>query len=84
MLHLQILTPQKEIFSGKVHIVTLPGSEGYFSVQDNHVPMITALKTGDVSYQTEKEKHTFSIEQGMVEVYDNQLIVLLPSFSHAA
>ena len=43
---LEILTPEKKIFSGEVYGVQLPGITGSFEVLDKHAPMVGALKAG--------------------------------------
>ena len=41
---LEILTPEKKIFSGEVYGVQLPGITGLFEVLDRHAPLVSALK----------------------------------------
>ncbi len=43
---LEILTPDKKIFSGEVYGVQLPGIGGMFEVLDKHAPIVSALKSG--------------------------------------
>ena len=43
---LEILTPERKIFSGDVYGVVLPGISGLFEVLDKHAPMVSALKDG--------------------------------------
>src|SRR5207253_735368 len=47
-LKLEIVTPEEKIYSEDVDMVTLPGSEGELGVYPNHVPVLTALKPGEL------------------------------------
>ena len=51
---LEILTPEKRIFSGEVYGVQLPGITGSFEVLDKHAPMVSALKAGKLKVLTDK------------------------------
>ena len=45
---LEILTPEKKIFSGDVYGVQLPGITGLFEVLDKHAPLVSALGKGNL------------------------------------
>ena len=51
-LHLNIVSPEKEIFDGEVDSVTLPGAMGSFTILPQHAPIVSSLKAGLVSYVT--------------------------------
>ena len=75
---LEILTPEKKIFSGEVHGVQLPGITGSFEVLDKHAPMVSALKAGKLKVLNDKTETTsFEIQSGFVEVLNNKAIVLI-------
>ena len=74
---LEIITPDKKLFSGEVKSVKLPGSAGSFGVLKNHAPLISSLKKGTVKVTDEqKQNHSFAIKSGVVEVLKNKIIVL--------
>ena len=50
MLKLEVLTPQKKALEPEVDSVTLPGSEGELGLLPDHIPLLTTLDTGIVSY----------------------------------
>lgn len=75
---LEILTPEKKLFSGDVYGVQLPGITGLFEVLDKHAPMVSALKTGKLKIL--KEKNTaviYTIQSGFAEVLNNKTTVLV-------
>ena len=51
-LHLNIVSPEKEVFNGEVKSVTLPGTSGVFSILPQHAPIVSSLQEGTVSYTT--------------------------------
>jgi F-type H+-transporting ATPase subunit epsilon len=75
---LEILTPEKKIFSGDVYGVQLPGITGSFEVLDKHAPMVSALKAGNLKILSDKTtSSTYSIQSGFVEVLNNKTTVLI-------
>ena len=46
-IHLEIVTPEKEVVSEDVQIVMAPGSQGEFGVLSGHTLFMTTLRTGD-------------------------------------
>ena len=75
---LEILTPEKKLYSGDVYGVQLPGINGLFEVLDRHAPLVSALGRGTVKVLQDKT-HTerFSIQGGFVEVLNNKATVLV-------
>ena len=75
---LEILTPERKVFSGEVYGVQLPGISGLFEVLDKHAPMVSALKQGNLKILKDKTSTTsFSIQSGFVEVLNNKTTVLV-------
>ena len=75
---LEILTPEKEIFSGEVYGVQLPGISGSFEVLDKHASMVSALKAGILKILVDKTSTTlYNIKSGFVEVLNNKTVVLV-------
>ncbi|MBO9617625.1 MAG: ATP synthase F1 subunit epsilon [Niabella sp.] len=75
---LEILTPEKKVFTGNVDGVQLPGISGSFEVLDKHAPMIAALKEGRLKILNQKgEPGFFQIQSGFVEVLNNKVMVLI-------
>ena len=75
---LEILTPDKKIFSGDVYGVQLPGISGLFEVLDRHAPLVSALKAGSLKILKDKTSTvSYTIQSGFVEVLNNQTTVLV-------
>ncbi|HEY5461964.1 MAG TPA: ATP synthase F1 subunit epsilon [Hanamia sp.] len=75
---LEILTPEKKIFSGEVYGVQLPGISGVFEVLEKHAPIVSALKAGKLKILKDKNSTTqYTIQGGFVEVINNKTTVLV-------
>ncbi len=75
---LEILTPEKKVFSGDVYGVQLPGISGLFEVLDKHAPMVSALKAGKLKILTDKNSTvTYTIQSGFAEILNNKTTVLV-------
>ncbi len=76
-MNLQILTPDKELFKGEAKFVTVPGVEGSLGFLDNHAPLITVLKAGNVKVvHADGKEELFPVNGGVVEVLKNTVLVL--------
>ena len=84
-MKLIVLTPGKEIFSGDVDSLTVPGSGGRFEILKGHAPIVSSLSSGNVRIkQTEGENLVFSIEHGFVEVLKDEISLLVRGYSAEA
>ena len=77
-MKLEILTPEKKIYSADVYGVRLPGINGLFEVLDKHAPLVSALKNGTLKILTDKTNTiSYTIQSGFVEVLNNNATVLI-------
>ena len=77
---LEIISPEKIIYTGKVKRLQLPGSKGSFEILRNHAPIISTLRKGTVRVIDENgNRHIYRIKSSIVENKDNKLIVLIES-----
>ncbi len=76
-MFLEIITPDKKLYSGEVKSVKLPGADGSFGVLSRHAPIIASLKKGTVKVTEENNTvQNFPIKGGVVEMLKNKMIVL--------
>jgi F-type H+-transporting ATPase subunit epsilon len=82
-MNLEILTPDKKLFSGNVYGVQLPGITGLFEVLDRHAPLVSALKAGRLKILKDRNTHVsfYDIQSGFVEVLNNTVTVLVEGAS---
>jgi len=77
---LEIITPVKTVYSGKVKLAQLPGLKGTFEILNNHAPIISTLQKGRIKVVEESGKELFfEIDGGIIENVDNKIIVLAES-----
>lgn len=70
---IDIISPDKNVFSGKVEEVILPCFEGQVTILKDHIPLITFLRPGLIEIGNNEK---FYVEDGTVEFSDNCLLVL--------
>lgn len=76
-MHLEIITPEKKIFSGEVDLIQVPGTKGSFAILKNHAPIISTLEEGTIKISSHSgEEHYFEIQGGVIEAKSNNIIVL--------
>ncbi len=82
---LEILTPERKIYSGNVYGVLMPGISGMFEVLNKHAPLLSALRAGKVKVLKDKSNSTlsFDITGGFVEVLNNKVTLLAESATEA-
>ena len=74
---LEIVSPEKIIFSDNVTMVTLPSYEGDMSVLKHHISIITFLRPGIIKIQkNDGSFEEFFAQDGTVEYFNDNLVVL--------
>jgi F-type H+-transporting ATPase subunit epsilon len=83
-MNLEILTPERKLYSGEVYGVQMPGISGSFEVLEKHAPLVSALKAGRLKVLKDKSALSggqnlayFDIQSGFVEVLNNKVTVLV-------
>ncbi len=78
-MQLEIITPDKKVYSGDVTSVSVPGSRGRFEMLKNHAPIISTLLNGKVKIKDKEGVKTFDVKGGVVENLKNKIIILAES-----
>jgi F-type H+-transporting ATPase subunit epsilon len=77
-MELDIITPERKIYSGKIKLVKLPGTKGSFEILKNHAPIISTLEKGKIKIiDMQNDIHFFDITDGVVEASANKIVVLI-------
>ncbi len=76
-LMLEIVTPEKMTFSGKVEEVTIPGAEGEFGVLRGHEPFLSSVDIGELNFIKEGKKTYYSVNTGYAEVAASKVTILI-------
>lgn len=75
-LILSIVTPEKLLVSEEVDQVNVPGSEGDMGILYDHTPILTNLRSGQLSYEKDGETIALVVSGGYLEVTDNRVTIL--------
>lgn len=78
-LQLDIVTPEKMIFSDAVENVYLPGADGEMGILPMHAGMVTALKPGELRYLFHGKVEMLAIGSGFAEITQAKVVVLTDS-----
>jgi F-type H+-transporting ATPase subunit epsilon len=80
-LHFELVTPERLVRKGEVHMVVVPGVEGEFGVMAGHAPFMTTLRDGELKiYKTAgATPECITVSGGFAEVGDKGLTVLAES-----
>lgn len=73
---IDIITPDKTVFSGEAVSATFPGTDGSFQVLNNHAPLISTLDKGSIVVKTATGEQNWTVDGGVVEVLGNKVTVL--------
>jgi len=73
---LEIVTPERLVFSGDVTSMIAPGTEGYFQILHNHAPFLSTLDVGEIRVNYGGKDHFFATSGGFAEISQNKIAVL--------
>lgn len=83
MISLQIISPERALYSDTVDSVTLPTFDGEITILPHHIPLITALKAGVVKLKKGNADMYFSVSTGIVKVDESGIVVLADTAERA-
>lgn len=75
-LHLEIVTPERLVYSDEVDAVNLPGIEGELGVLPHHAPLITTLGLGELRIRKGGAEENFAIIGGFLQVRPDRVVVM--------
>ena len=75
-LKLEIVTPEAQIYSEDVDMVTLPGVEGELGIYPMHVPLMTQITHGEVVARKDGRDHFLAVGEGFVEITVERVAIL--------
>lgn len=79
-MHLEILTPERKLYSGEIYGIQLPGISGSFQILEKHAPMVSALGKGSIKVLLDKNgvnTSHYEVKGGFIEVLNNKVSVLV-------
>lgn len=82
-LTLEVVSPEKMVFSGKVDEVMIPGTEGEFGVLKGHEPFLTSVDIGELYFIASGKKYYYAVNTGYAEVTASKVTVLIETAERA-
>lgn len=67
-LHFSLVSPERELFSGEVDQVVVPGSDGQFGALVRHAPTMSVVKTGIIKIIDGNQTTKMYVGGGIVDV----------------
>ena len=77
--NLEIIRPDETLLNSEVRQVAIPAYEGMMTILKDHISLITFLRPGLINIESDEKKETFFIEEGVVEFFNNNLLILTAS-----
>ena len=75
-LQVDIVTPDRSLFSGRVDMVTLPGSLGQMGILPGHAPLFSTLDIGEIILHMGNDSQFVAVSGGVVEVRPDKVTIL--------
>src|SRR2546430_17528084 len=75
-LHVEIVTAERELYSGEANLVSAPGTEGRLGILPRHAALLTTLSPGALNIKLGDAEEPIFISGGFLEVSNNSVIVL--------
>ena len=75
-IHLEIVTPEKQLYSGDVDSVTVPANTGYLGILPGHSPLLAELGIGEISFTAGNLTDYLFCSWGFVEVLPDRVVLL--------
>ncbi len=82
-LTLEIVTPERMLFTGVVEEVTIPGTEGEFGVLRGHASLLSSVDIGELSFVRDHKKTRYAVHTGYAEVTASKVTVLVETAERA-
>ena len=75
-LNFSLVSPERELFSGAVDQVDVPGTEGDLGIFPNHSPLMAAIRTGTITVYSDGTETQYFVQGGFADVTPEGLTVL--------
>jgi len=75
-LNFSLVSPERELYSGDVDQVNIPGTEGDLGIMPNHSPLMAAIRTGTITVMQGGVETKFFVQGGFADVTPSGLTVL--------
>jgi len=78
-IHLEIVTADKQVFSGDVDSIIVPALTGYIGILPGHAPLLAELGIGEILFTADGTLEDVFCSWGFVEVLPDRVVILAQS-----
>jgi F-type H+-transporting ATPase subunit epsilon len=82
-MHVDVVTAERQLYSGEADTVLAPGTEGQLGILPRHAALLTTLKAGEMLIKLGGAEEPFFVSGGFLEVSNNKVTVLAETAEHA-
>jgi F-type H+-transporting ATPase subunit epsilon len=75
-IHLEIVTPERRVYSDTVDSVQVPGAEGELGLLPHHAPLVSTLGVGELRFRKDGVEESFAVVGGFLQVRPDKVVVL--------
>ncbi|MCB9118038.1 MAG: F0F1 ATP synthase subunit epsilon [Caldilinea sp.] len=75
-IKVDIVTPEKMLYSGDVEMITLPGTNGQMGILRGHAPLLSTLDIGEIVLHSREGNEYLAVSGGVVEVRPDKVTIL--------
>jgi F-type H+-transporting ATPase subunit epsilon len=72
----EIVSQDRQVFSGEADMVIVPGSQGEMGILPNHAPLLSTLKFGVLRVRYQGQEQIFTIAGGVIEIQPDLVTVM--------
>lgn len=83
ILHVEVVTAERELYNGEADMVIAPGSEGQLGILPQHAALLTTLASGALQIRLAGAEEPLFVSGGFLEVNANMVTVLADTAEHA-
>ena len=82
-MHVEVVTAERELYSGEADMVIAPGTEGQLGILPRHAALLTTLNLGELLIKLSGAEEPLFVSGGFLEVSNNKVTVLAETAEHA-
>lgn len=76
-MKLYIYSLESIVYEGEAEVITLPTVDGEISILENHIPLVSELKKGEIIVKNKNGQEEFPISGGFAEIKPKKTILLV-------
>lgn len=75
-MHLEIVTPEKIVYSEEIDELTVPTTQGEITILPEHVSLVTRVTEGEMKVKIKGKSHFLAVTGGFLQIADNKITIL--------